>query len=555
MYKGSLADSFQLAVSVNCFTLLLIITAVYVVYYFQTRESAFKAGALATFNIMLFVLAETLIIISGWQNNPLLGRHLHRAEQIAIFLFLAALPYFLYKVLPSDGWLGKVLTFFCFAGLAATLAAGVAAYLFPESMVSIDAASVTPAVSPGDFTRGLEGPLFFVRDIMLAVFILLALAYALYYLVKKNRNFQSVMLFVGLLISIIGGADDIQYLYSGRNIFLNEIRFSRFVLGSTIMMMFFLAAVFSRFFRAHIMLEKTERDLKVSEDKYSLIMDAADEIMFSLSNELDIISANHKAQKIFHIVEDVSTNFIDCLYLNEIDEDKDNQYFREQLLELREEGDRLSFNTYIKDWVTFEPVEYHFRFDCFHNGENLELIGRAWPTSSSRLLEYVDTERLTLYMENYITMVGDIVDRLTANLKRYLDEGDVMMVKMGLHEMIVNAMEHGNLNVTFDEKTKAQEEGRLFDFMSERRQLPEYRDKKVTIDYYFDEGKVIYRITDMGPGFDYHKIMDRVQNEVNQQGLSHGRGIIMTQAVFDKVQYNNKGNQVLLEKEFEKREG
>ena len=54
----------------------------------------------------------------------------------------------------------------------------------------------------------------------------------------------------------------------------------------------------------------------------------------------------------------------------------------------------------------------------------------------------------------------------------------------------------------------------------------------------------------MGPGFDYKKIMNRVKNEVNQQELSHGRGIIMTQAVFSKVEYNKKGNQVLLVKDF-----
>jgi anti-sigma regulatory factor (Ser/Thr protein kinase) len=111
-------------------------------------------------------------------------------------------------------------------------------------------------------------------------------------------------------------------------------------------------------------------------------------------------------------------------------------------------------------------------------------------------------------------------------------------------------MEHGNLNVTFDEKTKAQEEDRLFEFMSERRALPEYRDKKVTIDYFFSDDKVVYRITDMGDGFDYSDIMDRVKNEVNQQELSHGRGIIMTRAVFDKLEYNSKGNQVLLIKNF-----
>ena len=549
MYNGSLVDSMQLAISVNCLTLLVMITAIYFLYYYQTRERAFFSGALITLNVMLFVLAETIIIITGWTNNIVLGRHLHRAEQMTIFLMLASLPYFIQNVFPAEKWIKRVLDFLVWLGLAVTVAIGIAAYVFPDSLIDVSAATSSPMVSPGDFTRGLEGPLYMIRDISLGVFIILALIYSIYYLVKKNRDFQAVLLFIGIVVAIFGGIDDILYLYTGKNFFLDHIRFSRFVLTVTIMIMFFFAAAFSKFFRANALLEQTTKELQVSEDKYSLIMDAADEIMFSLSEDLTIVSANQKAENTFHL-GDEPTSFIDCLYLNELDEEKDNQYFREQLKELKKEGAKLSFNTYIKDWVTFEPVEFHFRFDSFMNGDELELVGRAWPTSSSRLIEYVNSERLSLSVENYITMVGDIVDKLTANLKLFLEEGDVMMIKMGLNEMIVNAMEHGNLNVTFDEKTRAQEEGRLFDYMSERRQLPEYRDKKVLIDYYFDDSKVIYRITDMGPGFDYKAIMNRVKNEVNQMELTHGRGIIMTQAVFDSVEYNKKGNQVLLTKEF-----
>lgn len=551
MYNGSLADSFQLAISVNCLTLLTIIVAVYFGYYLQNREKTFLAGGVVTLDIALFVLAETLIIVQGWHGNVVIGRHLHRIEQIPIFLFLATLPFFLQHAFPVAGVLKKILRVIFWLGVVVTVGVAVAAYAFPESLISISNASLTPPVSPGDFTRGLEGPLFILRDITLAVAVLFALFYSIYYILKIDRGFQSIMLFLGIASAIFGGIDDIQYLYSGHNIILDSLRFSRFTLCSTVMIMFFIAAVFSRYFQSSTMLKKTTQELEVSENKYSLLMDAANEIMFSLSEDLTIISANEKAEKIFHI-GDSAVNFIDCLYLIELDDDKDNQYFKEQLMELQDEGDKLTFNTYIKDWVTFEPVEYHFRFDCFYNGVSLELIGRAWPAASSKLLEFIGTERLSLKVENYITMVGDIVDKLTSNLRRYLEEADVMMIKMGLNEMIVNAMEHGNLGVSFDEKTQAQEEGRLFEFMGERRLLPEYRDKKVSIDYYFDETKVIFRITDMGPGFDYHKMMDRVKNEVNQQSLSHGRGIIMTQAVFDTVEYNNKGNQVLMIKEFNK---
>jgi anti-sigma regulatory factor (Ser/Thr protein kinase) len=429
--------------------------------------------------------------------------------------------------------------------------AALTAYILPDSLISVTASSKTPPLSPGDFTRGLEGPLFAVRDLMLVIYVFLSLIYSIYHIIKKSRSFQSVAMFLGIVIAILGGVDDMQYLYSGNNLFLNNLRFSRFVLGSTIMLLFFLAAVFSKYFTAHTMLQKTTREMQTSENKYSLLMDAANEIMFSLSEDLTIISANKKAEHLFRLSGE-EKNFMDCLYRNDNESKADNNFFKEQLVELREAGEKLAINTYIMDPVTKEPVEYHFRFDCFHDEKNLELIGRAWPTAASKLVDYVGIERLSLDVDNYITMVSDIVDRLTANTKRYLEEGDIMMIKMGLQEMIVNAMEHGNLNVTFDEKTKAQEEGRLFEFMSERRVQPEYRDRKVSIDYYFDETKVIYRITDMGPGFDYENIMNRVKNEVNQQGLTHGRGIIMTQAVFDKVEYNIKGNQVLLIKEFRK---
>jgi hypothetical protein len=497
---------------------------------------------------MLFVLAETLIIVYGWYGNIPAGRFLHRAEQVPIYLFLITLPYFLQTSFSPTGFFKKLFKIMFWAGLVVAVAVSVCGYVFPDSLVSFTQASVTPADTPGDFARGLEGPLFQIRDISLSVYIFLGLVFSISYIIRHGGTFQNIMLFTGLIMSIVGGLDDMQYFYTGKNLIINGLRFSRFTLGSTFMMIFFLAAVFSKYFEAHTKLAAATRDLELSEGKYSLLMDAADEILFSLSEDLKIISANEKAEKLFGLL-DKQQDFIGCLYHSDFESKADNQYYREQLVELREAGSMLSFNTYVEDKVTREPVEYHFRFDCFE-GDDLELIGRAWPTASSKLLEFVDTERLSLKVDNYIVMVGDIVDRLTANLKRILEEGDVMMIKMGLQEMIINAMEHGNLNVTFDEKTKAQEEDRLFEFMSERRQQPEYRNKKVTIDYFYDESKVIYRITDMGSGFDYKNIMNRVQNEVNQQELSHGRGIIMTQAVFTSVEYNAKGNQVLMIKEF-----
>ncbi|OJF76836.1 MAG: hypothetical protein BKP49_04525 [Treponema sp. CETP13] len=545
MYKGGLTDALQLTISMNCFTLLLIITITYFTYFFQTKEKTFLAGGLVTGNIMLFILAEVLIIIAGWKNSILFGRYLYRAEQIPIFLFLASLLFFIQNLLHLEGLVKKLFKYLIYIGISITIITGILSIISPESFISVIYPSMTPQVSPGDFARGLEGPLYRVRDIMLCIYIVISLGYAIFHVIKKSTDFQSVTLLVGLIISVLGGFDDMQYVYSGKNYLLNNIRFSRFALGTTIMLLFFFASVFKKYFTAHTMLKKTTQELENFENKYSLLLDSTKELIFSLSKDMTILSANAKAKQILKLTGKIK-NFSECIYHNEFESTIDTSVLKEQFAALQKSGEVLTTNFYILDPITKEPVEYQFRFDSFSADGNIEIFGRGWPLKQSKLNKYVKAERISLDVENHIVMVDDIVTRITSNISKCLDDGDIMMIKMALQEMVVNAMEHGNLNISFDEKTKAQEEGRLFDFMKERRENPKYRNRKVSIDYYFDEHKIAYRITDMGNGFNYKEMMSRINKEVNKQSMSHGRGILMTKAVFDKVKYNDKGNQVLL---------
>ena len=47
------------------------------------------------------------------------------------------------------------------------------------------------------------------------------------------------------------------------------------------------------------MLRQTTRDLRMTEKKYALLMEAANEAFFALNKDLDIISANDKAKRLF----------------------------------------------------------------------------------------------------------------------------------------------------------------------------------------------------------------------------------------------------------------
>jgi len=155
-------------------------------------------------------------------------------------------------------------------------------------------------------------------------------------------------------------------------------------------------------------------------------------------------------------------------------------------------------------------------------------------------------ERLTLEIGNSLLAVEDATMRLSAPLARRLDQGKARLVRMALREMMINAIEHGNLNISFEEKTRALTKNTYFDLIASRQRDDSCRNKKVTIDYSLDRHKFVCFITDEGPGFDHAGISRRSPDTSNTGMIPNGRGIHLTRDIFDRVTYNNKGNQVML---------
>jgi anti-sigma regulatory factor (Ser/Thr protein kinase) len=109
-----------------------------------------------------------------------------------------------------------------------------------------------------------------------------------------------------------------------------------------------------------------------------------------------------------------------------------------------------------------------------------------------------------------------------------------MLMRIGLREMIINAIEHGNLEISYDEKTKALQNNTYFELLSERRKDPKYYGRKVTIDSIISSTKAIFRITDDGNGFDVGEYV-RNNNCAIETPDAHGRGILMARQIFHQV--------------------
>lgn len=119
---------------------------------------------------------------------------------------------------------------------------------------------------------------------------------------------------------------------------------------------------------------------------------------------------------------------------------------------------------------------------------------------------------------------------------------DPITVQIGIYELLINALEHGNLAIDEQLKIQLVREYRWQEEVERRLQLPQHRDKRVAVELEVDEEKCCVTITDEGDGFDWRHHM--TPGERVRGGLS-GLGLLMVRhAGFDAITFNEKGNQV-----------
>ncbi|MDR3249451.1 MAG: ATP-binding protein [Treponema sp.] len=120
-----------------------------------------------------------------------------------------------------------------------------------------------------------------------------------------------------------------------------------------------------------------------------------------------------------------------------------------------------------------------------------------------------------------------------------------MHLQLALGELIVNAVEHGNCGITYDEKTAAMDEGiSVVDLVAEKCNDPVIRDKRVEFLWDIKADKTIFVIRDEGKGFDVRAHLRKV---ASQDIMSlHGRGIKMASKLSSELKYNDIGNEVTM---------
>lgn len=116
-------------------------------------------------------------------------------------------------------------------------------------------------------------------------------------------------------------------------------------------------------------------------------------------------------------------------------------------------------------------------------------------------------------------------------------------VILGLQELLINAVEHGNLGITYQEKTELIFADTLLKECERRLVLPENRDKTVEVVFDRRPDALIFTIRDQGHGFEWEKYMDFDPERIFDP---NGRGIALAcKQSFDSVTYLGEGNTVV----------
>lgn len=120
---------------------------------------------------------------------------------------------------------------------------------------------------------------------------------------------------------------------------------------------------------------------------------------------------------------------------------------------------------------------------------------------------------------------------------------DPVNAVIGITELLVNGIEHGNLGITYEEKSELHAAGRWEEEIERRLAMPDNAAKSVDVTFERDGDDVVITIRDEGAGFDWNRYLEPDPKRVFD---THGRGIVIARRLtFDTLEYRGSGNEVV----------
>lgn len=178
----------------------------------------------------------------------------------------------------------------------------------------------------------------------------------------------------------------------------------------------------------------------------------------------------------------------------------------------------------------------------------LQVLDELLSVAQSQVQQAVFLGRMTaveheFVIENNPELVGPVVSHVESmmNQMRQFSESERVQVGVAIHEAVVNAIVHGNLEISSELKSGDWNEYHAA--VSERSRCDPYRNRRVTVTVRATrEPMLLVRVRDEGPGFDPSKLPDPTDPVNIESGC--GRGMLLIRTFFDSVTHSRNGNEI-----------
>ena len=162
-----------------------------------------------------------------------------------------------------------------------------------------------------------------------------------------------------------------------------------------------------------------------------------------------------------------------------------------------------------------------------------------------RMMARMKELRCQFELESDRSLIAPLVSYLQGHIGRLglCGESDLVRVGIALDEALVNALQHGNLELD----SALREDGDAYhELAAERMRISPYAERKLHVSVHLSSEIAEVVIRDDGPGFDVSSLPDP-RDPSNLDKVS-GRGILLMRTFMDEVTFNELGNIVTLRK-------
>ncbi|MFB3785127.1 MAG: response regulator [bacterium] len=166
-----------------------------------------------------------------------------------------------------------------------------------------------------------------------------------------------------------------------------------------------------------------------------------------------------------------------------------------------------------------------------------------------QIFDFFNEEHQTYCIPTDLQYTLALIDLLSEKITRVsiCDDSELTNIRIALDEALVNAIVHGNLEIPSRTKGSSLDEMMAFNqIVRERSQLSPYRDRKVRITRHLTPDYVCFTIEDEGKGFDWKSLPDSLDHV--KILANHGRGLFLIRAFMSHVEFNDKGNRIIMVK-------